>query len=101
MVVYDEKYLKAKIREFNGPIKTSFLADKISKESMHYTCTAFITIDSVMEMEKKNYLQFHLGEYKHRMKKKKVTKFTEAELESESDLESDNESELKSDTEKL
>ena len=52
MPVYDEKYMKAKIREFNGAIKTNFLGDKIPKESMHYTCIACITIDSVMRMEK-------------------------------------------------
>ena len=55
MPVYDEKYIKAKVREFNGVIKTNFLGDEIPKESMHYTCIACITIDSVMRMEKKNY----------------------------------------------
>ena len=44
MPVYDEKYIKAKVREFNGAIKTNFLGNKISKESMHYTCFACITI---------------------------------------------------------
>ena len=38
--VYDEKYIKAKVREFNGMNKTHFLSDKIPKESMHYTCIA-------------------------------------------------------------
>ena len=32
MSVYDEKYIKAKVREFNGAIKTNFLGDKIPKE---------------------------------------------------------------------
>ena len=41
------------VREFNGVIKTNFLGDEIPKESMHYTCIACITIDSVMRMEKK------------------------------------------------
>ena len=53
-----------------------------------------MTIDSVMRMEKKNYPQVYLEEWKHRMKKKKMTKFIEAELESESELESDIESEF-------
>ena len=57
MPVHDEKYIKAKVREFNGAIRTNFLGDEILKESMHYTCIAYITIDSVMRMEKKNYLQ--------------------------------------------
>ena len=61
MPVYDEKYIKAKIREFNGLIKTNFLGDEIPKESMHYTCIVFITIYSVLRMEKKNYPQVYLG----------------------------------------
>ena len=96
MVLYDEKYIKVKVREFNGAIKTNFLGDKIPRESMHYTCIACITTDSAMKMEKKSYLQVYLEECKYRMKKTKMTKFVEVELESESELESDIESELKS-----
>ena len=58
---------------------------------MHYTCIACMTIDSVVRMEKKNYPEVYLEECKHRMKKKKMTKFIEAELESESELKSDTE----------
>ena len=72
MLVYDETYIKVKVREFNGAIKTNILGGKIPKESMHYTCIACITIDSVMRMEKKNYPLVDLEEYKHRMKKKKM-----------------------------
>ena len=32
MPVYDEKYIKAKIREFNGVIKTNFVAMKYQKK---------------------------------------------------------------------
>ena len=53
--VYDEQYIKAEVREFNGVIKTNFLGDEVLKENEHYTCIACITIDSVMRMEKKNY----------------------------------------------
>ena len=66
---------------------------------MHCTCIVCTTIDSVMRIEKKNYPQVYLEECKHRMKKRKMTKFIEVELESESELESDIELELKSDTE--
>ena len=51
--VYDGKYIKAKVREFNGVIKANVLGDEIPKESMRYTCIACITIDSVMRMKKK------------------------------------------------
>ena len=92
MPVYDEKYIKAKVREFNGVIKTNFLGDEVPKENEHYTCIACITIDSVMRMEKKNYLQVYFEECKYRMTKTKMNKFIEAELDSES------ETELESDT---
>ena len=84
-------------------MKIDFLSDEALKENQHYTCIACITIDSVMIMEKKNYPQFYLEEWKYRMKKTKMTKFIEAELESqsESELQSDIELELKSDTEWL
>ena len=84
-------------------IKINFLSDEAPKENEHYTCIACITIDSVMRMEKKNYPQVYLEECKYRMKKTKMTKFIEAELESqsESELQSDIELELKSDTEWL
>ena len=83
MPVYDEKYIKAKVREFNGVIKTNFLGDEVPKENEHYTCIACITIDSVMRMEKKNYLQVYLEECKYKIKKTKMRKFIEAEIESE------------------
>ena len=51
MPLYDEKYIKAKVREFNGVIKTNFLGDEIPKEDVHYICIACITIDSVVKME--------------------------------------------------
>ena len=56
---------------------------------MHYTCIACMTIDSVMRIEKKNYPQVYLEEWKYRMKKTKMLIFIEAELESEPELESE------------
>ena len=52
MPVYDEKYLKAKVRKFNGVIKINFLVDEITKQKVHYACIACITTDSVMKMKK-------------------------------------------------
>ena len=53
MPVYDEKYIKAKVKEFNGVVKTNLLGDETPKENVHYACIACITIDSVMRIEKK------------------------------------------------
>ena len=95
--VYDQKYLKAKVREFDGEIKTNILGNEVPKENMHYTCIACITIDSVMRMDKKNFPQVYLEEYKYRVKEIQMSRFINAEL--ESDSESDSEAESKSDTE--
>ena len=98
---YDEKYIKAKVREFNGAIKTNHLSGGVPKQNENYTCIACITIDSIMRMEQKNYPQVYLEEWKYRLKKTKMIKFIEAEIESESEseLESVIELGLKSDTE--
>ena len=64
MPVYNEKYIKAKKREFNGVIKTNFLGDEIPKENVNYACIACVTIESVMKIEKKNYAQVYLEECK-------------------------------------
>ena len=37
MPVYDGKYIKAKVTEFNSVIKTNILSDEIPKESMYYS----------------------------------------------------------------
>ena len=87
MPVYDEKYIKVKVREFNGVIKSNVMNDEVPKEKERYTCIACKTIDSVMRMEKKNYPQVYLEECKYRMKKTKMTKFIEAERKSESESE--------------
>ena len=92
MPVYDEKYIKARVREFNGVINTNFLGDKIRKENVACTCIACITIDYVMRMEKKLSTSL-FRRVQIKSKKIKMTKFINTELES------DSESELESDTE--
>ena len=52
--ICEKKYLKAKVREFDGVIKTNFLGNDMPKENMHYNCIACITIDSVLKIDKKN-----------------------------------------------
>ena len=55
--VYAEMDIKAKVREFDSKIKTKFLANNVPKENIHYTYIACITIDSVMKIDKKYFLQ--------------------------------------------
>ena len=87
--IYDKNYIKTKVREFHGAIKTNFLGYKVPKENMHYTCIACVTNDSVVRMDKKNYPQVYLEECKYKIKKIHMPRFVNAELESESDPESE------------
>ena len=73
-------------------LKKNFLGDEVPKENEHYTCIACITIDSVMRMEKKNYPQVFLEDCKNIIKKTKISKFINTELESESESESESKS---------
>ena len=56
--VYDEKYIKTKVRQFDSGVKTNFLGDGVPRENKHYTCIACITIDYVMRMEKRTIRRF-------------------------------------------
>ena len=69
--VYGYKYLKAKMREFNGLIKKKFLGNGMPKENMYYTYIACITIDSVFNFDKENHPQVYLEGCKYRIKKHK------------------------------
>ena len=74
-LVYDKTYIKARVREFDGKIKTNLLGNKVPKENMHHTCIACITIDSVMRIDKKNHPQLYLEECKYRVKKIQMSRF--------------------------
>ena len=45
------------------------------KENMYYTCIACITIDSVVNFDKKNHPQVYLEECKDSIKKTQIPKF--------------------------
>ena len=86
--ICEQKYLKAKVREYDGVIKTSFLCNGVPKEDIHYTCIARLTIDSFIKTNKKNYPQVYLEECKYKIKKIQMSRFINTELELDSDLDS-------------
>ena len=92
--VYDEEYLKTKVREYDGKVKTKFGGNDVPKENMHYTCIACITINSVMKIEKKNYPQVYLEECKYKIRKILMPKFIISELDSDSESDSESDAEL-------
>ena len=66
--VYNEKYLKAKIKSYNGIINTNFHKSKIPK-SIHLL--SVILIDSVFRTGKKYYPKVYLEEFKCVVNKKR------------------------------
>ena len=79
--MYNEEYLKTKIKSCDGKITKNFHANGVSKEGSHYTCLSVILLDSVF----KYYPQVFLEEYKYVVKENKMTKFINYELEISSD----------------
>ena len=73
--IYENKYLKAKVREFEGDIRTNILGNGIPKENTYYTCIACITYDSIIRMNKKNYPQVYLEEGKYKIRKMQMSRF--------------------------
>ena len=51
--IFDDKYIKTKVKTFNSMINTLFSGDKIPKERIDYVCVAAVCIDSVLRIDKK------------------------------------------------
>ena len=50
--IYDDKYIKTKVKTFNSMINTLFSGNVIPKERNHYICIAAICINSVLRVDK-------------------------------------------------
>ena len=68
--IYDDKYIKTKVKTYNNTINTQFSGDGIPKERFHYICISAICIDSVLKTDKKNYPQVYLEQCKYKIKKR-------------------------------
>ena len=87
--IYDDKYLKTKVKIFNNTINKLFSGDKIPKERIYYICISAICINSVLRADKKNYLQVYLEQCKHKIKKRELVSFINDEVNLSSDNDSD------------
>ena len=83
--VYNEKYLKAKIKPYNGKINTNFHNNKIPKEVCQFICSSVILIDSVFRTGKNYYPQVFLEECKYVVKEKKMPEYITDDIEISSD----------------
>ena len=56
-LIYDDSYIKTKVKTFSDIIKTLLSGDEIPKERVEHVCIVCISIDSVLKTGKKNYPQ--------------------------------------------
>ena len=87
--IYDDKYIKTKVKTFSNVINTLFTGDEIANKRIQYTCISAISIDSVLKIDKKNYPQIYLEQCKYKIKKRELKSFTDYEVDLSSDYDSD------------
>ena len=83
--VYDEKYIKTRVKTFEDKVITKYTDNEIEKERTHYSCIAAICVDPVIKLGKENYSQVNLEQCKFRLKKKKNNDLLDYELGDSSD----------------
>ena len=86
----NDKYIKAKIKSHRNKVNAYFQGKKIPKENASYKCLSLMTLDSVIRVSKKYYPQILLEECKYGIKKTKMEKSVNDDLDlSSSDDETD------------
>ena len=94
--VYNNKYINTKIRSYNNHIKTNFRdidnkTNKLAEKNKLYRCMSLISLDSIIKINIKYYLQTLLQECVYKLiNRKEENIITNINLDSSS--ESDNES---------
>ena len=70
--VYNDKYLKAKIKSYKGKINTNFHNKKMPKEDSYFICLSVNLIHSVFRTVTNYYPQVFLEEFKYVVKEKMI-----------------------------
>ena len=89
--VYNDKYIKSKIKIYNDSEYTNFQHNKIPKDNEYCACLSVILLDSIfVNLNKEHYPQIFLEECKYVIKDEKILNTINENLKlSESDDESD------------
>ena len=53
--IYDDKYIKTKVKAFSSMINTLFSGTDIPRERNHYICIEAFCIDSILRIEKEKF----------------------------------------------
>ena len=87
----NDKYIKTKIKMYEDRVNANFQCKKVPKENASCKCLSSITLDSVIRVNKKYYLQTFLEECKYVIRKNKMENLLNDDLDLSSSDESDNE----------
>ena len=85
--MYNDKYIKNKIKIYNNRVYTNFQHDEISKDNDYFACLSVILLNSIfVNSDKEYYWQVLLDECKYAIKNKRIVNTINEDLElSESD----------------
>ena len=86
----NDKYIKTKIKIYDGSVNTNFQGKGVPKEKAPCKCLSIIMLDSVVKAKKKHYPQTLLKECKYEPKKTKMENLTDDDLKKSSSDQSDN-----------
>ena len=94
--VYNDKYIKTKIKIYDNRVYTNFQNNKIPKDNEYCLCLSVILLDSIfVNSDKEYYPQIFLEEFKYMIKDRKIINTINDDLEltesNKSDDEFDNE----------
>ena len=89
--MYNDKYIKTKIKIYNDKVYTNFQHNKIAKDNEYCACLSVILLDSTfVNSSKEYYLQIFLEKCKYAIKDRKMINTINEDLKlKESDDESD------------
>ena len=80
----NDKYIKTKIKMYDGNVNTDFQDKGIPKEKASYKCLSIIMLESVVRIKKKCYPKTLLEECKYEVKKIKKKNLIDDKLEASS-----------------
>ena len=72
--MYNDKYIKTKIKIYNDKVYTDFQHNKIPKDNEYYTCLSVILLDSIFVNSNKEYYPQRSLECKYAIKDEKNSK---------------------------
>ena len=81
-IIYDDQNIKTKIKTFKM-VKTLLSDNIIPEEKIEHECISFISVDSVLKIDKKWYSQVYLEQCQYKVKKREIKNLIDYDLDSD------------------